>query len=396
MKRFLVALVASFSLLVLAGGASVANAAPGDALAQINPVVGCVGIGVAFDGTDILFTCADDAVVHKTDLTGADLGGVAITGVPAGPAGTGFDAIAWDPTEATNKLWGANLDGAGNCRIWNADPVGGAATLKFTAGDPNCSALFLDGLTVDTVNQEIYWSPDINDVIHHVDKTGVAVGPDIPFTALTGRPNSGLAIGLDGNLFAGTNGFGEIYQLDPSVPSVLGLFSTVTGRDEDLECGPLFTKADASTVETILSRDFESGVIDVLEAPTGTCQSPVTPNEGCSPGYWKNHLDAWPAPYTPTTTLVGAGFTNSGRDSTTLQDALALKGGSTVQGAKDILLRAAVAALLNAADPNIDYPRSVAQVLADVNAALASGDRSTILTLAAALDEDNNLGCPKT
>ncbi len=63
-------------------------------------------------------------------------------------------------------------------------------------------------------------------------------------------------------------------------------------------------------------------------------------------------------------------------------------------GAESILLRAAVAALLNAADPLISYPLSTSQVIAQVNTAIASGDRSTILALASTLDADNNLGCP--
>jgi hypothetical protein len=33
-------------------------------------------------------------------------------------------------------------------------------------------------------------------------------------------------------------------------------------------------------------------------------------------------------------------------------------------------------------------------VIADVNAALASNDRSTMLALTSELDADNNLGCP--
>lgn len=38
--------------------------------------------------------------------------------------------------------------------------------------------------------------------------------------------------------------------------------------------------------------------------------------------------------------------------------------------------------------------RTTAEVIADVNAALASGDRSTMLDLAGELDADNNFGCP--
>ena len=57
-------------------------------------------------------------------------------------------------------------------------------------------------------------------------------------------------------------------------------------------------------------------------------------------------------------------------------------------------MRAAVAALLNSAHPAIDYPRSTAQVIADVNSALASGDRKAMITLANQLDRSNNARCP--
>jgi hypothetical protein len=83
-----------------------------------------------------------------------------------------------------------------------------------------------------------------------------------------------------------------------------------------------------------------------------------------------------------------------GLDSRTLREALSFQGGSSTTAAARILLRAGVAALLNAAHPNVNYPRTTAEVIADVNAALASGNRSTMLALASELDADNNLGCP--
>jgi hypothetical protein len=58
------------------------------------------------------------------------------------------------------------------------------------------------------------------------------------------------------------------------------------------------------------------------------------------------------------------------------------------------LLRAGAAALLNAADSSVNYPLSSAQVVSQVNAALASGDRQTIVDLTVQLDADNNLPCP--
>jgi hypothetical protein len=58
------------------------------------------------------------------------------------------------------------------------------------------------------------------------------------------------------------------------------------------------------------------------------------------------------------------------------------------------LLRAAVAALLNSAHPDVDYPLTTAQVITVVNAALASNSRVVMLNLANRLDADNNFGCP--
>ena len=88
-------------------------------------------------------------------------------------------------------------------------------------------------------------------------------------------------------------------------------------------------------------------------------------------------------------------FTGAGAlGSSTLMQALAFRGGPMIEGAKQILLRQAVAAVLNAAHPGVDYPLSTAQVISAVNAALASGNRSTILALAGSLDMMNNLGCP--
>ena len=77
----------------------------------------------------------------------------------------------------------------------------------------------------------------------------------------------------------------------------------------------------------------------------------------------------------------------------TLLEALALKGGKSACGARETLLRAAVAAMLNAAHPDVDYSLTVSQVQAEVNAALASGDRKTMLALAARLDSFNNRFC---
>jgi hypothetical protein len=127
-------------------------------------------------------------------------------------------------------------------------------------------------------------------------------------------------------------------------------------------------------------------------------------NEGCTPGYWKNHTDNWyenvDQPIDATKkTLAKAGFVTvkvSGRD--LLLTALSYKGGSGAAGAERILLRAAVAGWLNAAHEGLGYPwrrnSDPGNLVATVNAAIATGDRATMLALASEIDALNNLGCP--
>lgn len=124
-------------------------------------------------------------------------------------------------------------------------------------------------------------------------------------------------------------------------------------------------------------------------------------NQGCTPGYWKNHTSNWQE-YTPSTKVkfnftIPASLASFVGNETFLQ-ALQGGGGPGVNGAVTILLRAAVAADLNAAHEGVGYPyrRFVEpfQIQAQVNAALASLDRDTMLALATVLDDANNLGCP--
>ena len=123
-----------------------------------------------------------------------------------------------------------------------------------------------------------------------------------------------------------------------------------------------------------------------------------TPNEtgfeGCTLGYWKvkQHHDSWPLPLTPSSSLQS--YFGLDAPNTTLLTALSFQGGPGVDGAKRILLKQAVAALLNAASGGVDYPITSAQVTAQVLFALQSGDREVMLSLASTLDAYNNQGCP--
>lgn len=150
----------------------------------------------------------------------------------------------------------------------------------------------------------------------------------------------------------------------------------------------------------------EGQLIAVLAEPLQTKDQPwpfqfaflqicVPPHEGKTPGYWKNwEKHDWPEPYTPTT-LIADVFANASiyfpADDTML-DALEYQGGSDDAGAAEILLRAATAAVLNIAHPDISYCVLFDDLIAEVNDALGSHDRDTMITLAAILDVYNNYG----
>jgi hypothetical protein len=120
------------------------------------------------------------------------------------------------------------------------------------------------------------------------------------------------------------------------------------------------------------------------------CEPPSTGSEGCTPGYWKNHTENWTG-YSTEATLESVFDVPDGLglDNVTLLEALGANGG----GAR-ALLRHAVAALLGAAHPAVDYPQGAADIIAAVNAALASGNATTIENLKNQLDRWNNLHAP--
>jgi hypothetical protein len=156
--------------------------------------------------------------------------------------------------------------------------------------------------------------------------------------------------------------------------------------------------AGPSTNTVVASATGADGSLLESESASATCEVPPPPEfEGCTPGFWKNSPGSWVG-YSPNQ-LVGSVFSlpngvlNNQLGDDTLMEALNYGGGDNLIGAAQILLRAAVASLLNAAHPDVDFPRTEAEIIAAVNAALATKDRATILALASALDADNNLGC---
>lgn len=139
------------------------------------------------------------------------------------------------------------------------------------------------------------------------------------------------------------------------------------------------------------------GVVGALTLGTmGAAGAEGAKDQGCSPGYWKNHSDAWVL-YSPTATigdtLPGVTSWNGLSSSTSLSTALNGGGGPSAQGATRILLRALVAAKLNTV--SLAYPNIYVNGQFDAAVeAINTGDRAAMLAVASQLDAQNNLGCP--
>jgi hypothetical protein len=161
------------------------------------------------------------------------------------------------------------------------------------------------------------------------------------------------------------------------------------------------------------------GLVVGLAASVASVASPASAHnigdEGCTPGYWKNHTNSWTegldgkGPIDPNMTFSDVYTTDNGVDhpgfvvtseyaNDSFLTALSYKGGPGTSGAEQILMRAAVAAWLNAANEGVGYPMrrwsAPGNIVKTVNDAIASNDRDTMIAVAAMLDDLNNSGCP--
>jgi hypothetical protein len=129
---------------------------------------------------------------------------------------------------------------------------------------------------------------------------------------------------------------------------------------------------DASTVATVY---FKNNVGDTPPPPGDFA--------GCTPGFWRQsqHFQYWTG-FDPSDLFADVfGVDYPG----TLLDGVWANGGG-----EHALARHAVAALLNAASPEVEYPYSVAQIISSVQAAFASGDFEGVKN---AFEASNELGC---
>lgn len=110
-------------------------------------------------------------------------------------------------------------------------------------------------------------------------------------------------------------------------------------------------------------------------------------DEGCSHGYWKNHLGSWAATgYSPAQDFDAVFGVEAFSPDRTLLQALQAGGGGI-----NNLGRQGVAALLDASHPDVDFPLTPEEVIQLVRDAI---DEGTVGATATYLDGLVNLGCP--
>jgi hypothetical protein len=286
--------------------------------------------------------------------------------------------------------------GASLSFTWD-DLVAGLHCIDETTVPPPYLAMVQICFTVDAQNLNFSFSR--NNPLPPGDlrilKTGVGgstwTGPDVVFFVCPHSP-PGDPTELSP---AVCDGVPEPPEFDVTFPSGQATPLTVANLDEGYY-----------TICEVVPPDFavndQCQVAGVRAGVTGDDVVPKTfvntfVGDGCTPGFWKTHpvTAVWgPTGYSPSQTVESVFDVPDayGLDNKTLVQALGFDGGPGAKGAAKILLRAGVAALLNDAHPSIGYAYS-GDVVADVNAALATGSRSAMLALATQLDALNNSGC---
>jgi len=150
----------------------------------------------------------------------------------------------------------------------------------------------------------------------------------------------------------------------------------------------------SGTADRSLDLGIKAGAVGIsiqtLEHGEYVVRNSSAPAEGLTPGFWKNHtgaggapLSGWPetglSPNASYEALFGVDVPGG---APTLLDALSTNGGGM-----DALLRHSAAALLNAANPYLNYVYDQAQVIALVRAAFASGNYEATKDLLAAQNQ---------
>lgn len=151
---------------------------------------------------------------------------------------------------------------------------------------------------------------------------------------------------------------------------------------------------DSDCVDGMVCVTLPTDFFQDITVDCGLLPPPDGGGEGCTPGFWKNRglrIDAWE--YSPDANF-DAVFGTSVFGTSTLLEVIRNRPDVDVPNLYLALGRHAVAALLNAASPDVDYDLDEAGVIALVAGAYATGDLGIIEDVKDSLDAYNNQGSP--
>lgn len=189
----------------------------------------------------------------------------------------------------------------------------------------------------------------------------------------------------------------------------------ILGSDSGPEEEPVFQAFQGAEWDNFIhSINIPAGVSEVTVEPiSGTGDNPASlawslaglsvsvptqgGGQGCTPGYWKqpHHFDSWTS-YKPDDSIEDPfdvpGSLNLARPEQGKVEDLTLLEGLELRGGKvNALVRHAVAALLNASNPDVSYDLSVSEVVEKFNEAVSGGN---IKATKNEFESFNEQGCP--
>ncbi|MEX1358038.1 MAG: hypothetical protein WD981_05390 [Gaiellaceae bacterium] len=218
-----------------------------------------VGVGIAFDGTNLLISCYSDNTVTAIDpADGSQVGIHSITGASS------LGALAWD--NGRGLLWACSAFN----QVGTIDLATNAFTYAFTiAGSGVLDKGCFDGLAYDGADDTLWASGDVSRTVEHFSITGTELSSnDIGLGDCNGGyASSGIAVGGP-LLYLANNGCAQIYRA-PKDFSSESLFATFPARLEDLECDNL-TFASIGK-DAIWSIDAYDNILNAWEIPAESC-----------------------------------------------------------------------------------------------------------------------------
>ena len=313
----------------------------------------------AADRSDRLWYHSGAGTAHPGDLVGGAF--PFVENVLTDANGPQFHVYSWDVTIPA---------GAEHVAFQCESPEEGNGD----SGQLNFAALFIPGECTGALGDYVWYDAD-RDGIQDAEEDGIE---GVVVELYDGSDNFITSTTTDSNGFYSFGGLcaGDYCVVVDETTLPAGYLPTPcnVGGDDSID-------NDCSPYCVTLPDDTFDDTIDFGYAP-----EPMEGDEGCTPGYWgrRHHFCHWPSPYTTDTNFETV-FGRAVPEVTTLLDGL------NSQGNYQNLVFHAVAALLNAASDEVNYPYSVDHVIATFQSGWDSGNYGPAKS---ELEDANESDCP--